>query len=739
MLSGPKPNVSPGLQWGAAAFGSGLAAGSMVSVWSIASALAYAGLLFAGFSAAGLQLGISAVLLGLLMVTILGALGNASPGIAFAAFGSAAVLHATAVQAVDAALEAKGVPAGLVREGAAVLASGMMTAMTGAALAAVGAARLGSLVRLLPHPVAVGFFAGLGAAFTAGGITLATGITPRLETLAAFFNPECLLQVGVAFGIASLLIILPRYIRRGAVMPAILMAAILIFHASWLALGGTVQEGQQAGWLLGPFPSGPILSFPPAQSLDLLDWDMVGVLLPYAASSALLSAITLAMMVTGIEALIGRPMDVDREMRMVGFANIAGGALGGLPAGHALAPTTLLARTRLAGNWVCALPAAVALAILLFGADALALLPRPVLAALLLSVGFEWLVLRTWREARALPWHEVAILMAVAATIMGMGIFGGIALGLGLSLLIFAWTYCRIPVIRRVARGDEMRSSVSRAPATARLLDDDGHAILLLRLQGYMFFLNAETVQRAFAATSDHSVRFLILDFRHVQGMDSSAIDVFGRLEREAARRHVRITLTSVPPALNARFAARGVFREPACARFPSADQGLEQAEEQILAEHGHSVHDERASLAEHLVEVGDAAEVERRLAPFVDRVVFAPGATLMHQGQPADDMIFLESGRVSILLLEKGAAPVHLRTLTAGTLVGEVALVRGGDRTASVIAVTRCEGVRIDRAGLARLEAGDPTLAYAVHRMVMLQVSEKLVETTRAVDFAMR
>jgi len=118
MLGGPESN--PGRTGRAAAFGQGLAGGSIVSVWSVTSALAYAGLLYAGFSAAGLQFGISAALLGLLTVTVLGAFGSTSTGIAFAAFGSAAVLHAAAVQATDAVLAAKGVPAGLAREGAAV-------------------------------------------------------------------------------------------------------------------------------------------------------------------------------------------------------------------------------------------------------------------------------------------------------------------------------------------------------------------------------------------------------------------------------------------------------------------------------------------------------------------------------------------------------------------------------------------------------------------------------------------
>ncbi|WP_246514556.1 SLC26A/SulP transporter family protein [Neoroseomonas soli] len=723
----------------AAALGRGLAGGGLVSIWSVTNALAYAGLLFAGLSAAGLQVGVSSVLLGLMVVSFLATFGSAGTGIAFSAFGSAAILHAAAVQAVDALLEAKGVPAGLTREGAVVLASGTMTVVAGVALAALGVARLGSLVRLLPNPVAVGFFAGLGAAFTAGGITLATGVAPHRDGIAAYAEPERLLQAGVALGIGLLLVILPRRTRHGAVMPAILVAAALACHAAMLLLGWTVADGQRAGWLLGPFPSGRILSFPPGESLALFDWDLVRTLLPYAASSALLCAITLALMVTGIEALTGRPMNVDREMRVAGFANIVGGALGGLPTGHALSATTFLARARPVGRWVTAVPGAVALAILLFGADVLALVPRPALAALLLSVGIEWMVIRTWREARVLPRHEVVILLVVAASIAIVGIVEGIALGLGLALLIFAWTYRRIPVIRSVVRGHEMRSSVARSARMVRVLEAEGHRILLVRLQGYMFFLNAEIVQRTFAGAKTDGVRFLVLDFGHVLGMDSSAIDVFARLEREARQRGVRIALTAVPDALDDRFAAHGVFRTPGCSRFTSADQGLEHAEELLLAEHGQPVHEERASLAAQLASLGDLPDVELRLAPFVGHVAFAPGETLMRQGQPADDMMFLESGRVSAVLLEKGAAPVHLRTLTPGTLVGELALVRGGNRTASVIAVTPCEAVRIDRAGLARLKAADPVLAFAMQRMIMLQISEKLVDNTRAVDLALR
>lgn len=733
----PKPAM--GGMARAAAIGRGLAGGTLVSIWSVTNALAFAGLLFAGLSSAGLQVGVSAILMGLMAASFIATFASPAPGIVYSAFGSAAILHAAAVHTVDALLEAKGVPAGLVREGAVVLASGAITAVAGVGLTTLGILRLGSLVRLLPNPVAAGFFTGLGAAFVAGGITLATGVEPRLHGIAAYAEPERLLQAGVALGIGLLLVILPRRIRHGAVLPATLAAAAIACHVVLLLLGWTVAEGQQAGWLLGPFPSGRILSLPPGESLALFDLDLLRVLLPYAASSTLLCAITLALMVTGIEALSRHRMDVDHEMRVAGYANIVGGALGGLPTGHALSVTTLLVRTRAAGRWVSAVPGVVALAILLFGADVLALVPRPVLAALLLSVGIEWLLLRSWREARILPRHEVVILLVVASSIVFIGIVEGIAIGLGLALLIFAWTYRRIPVIRRMVRGHEMHSSVTRSATMMRVLEAEGRRILLLRLQGYMFFLNAETVHRVFTAATADGVRVLVLDFAHVLGIDSSAVDVFSRLEREARQRGVSITLTAIPDAVRDRFAAYDIFQAPACAYFASADQGLEHAEELLLAEHGKPVPEERVSLAAQLALFGNLPDVERRLAPFVERVAFAPGDALMHQGQPADDMIFLESGRVSVVLIEKDAAPVHLRTLTPGTLVGEVALVRDGIRSASVIAMTPCEAVRIDRVGLARLEAADTALAFAMHRMIMLQVSEKLVINNRTLGLALR
>lgn len=716
--------------------GRALGAGAIAAIWAVSNALAYAGLIFSGAPPGVLSQAVSGLLLGLAALSAVIAWGAGARGMAAAVFGATAVVCAAAVQAVDAQLAARAVAAGAARDGALVLVCGAITLATGLTLAVVGALRIGSLVRLLPHPVSAGFFCGLGATFCLSALKMVGG-TP--------LHPEALLAGAAAWrlafcaGIALLLLVLPRVVGHWAVMPGILVAATLAYHAGRIAGGQSVAEAQAGGWLLGPFAAAGPLNLPPPASLALFDAELLLLLLPYAGSAALLSAITLALMVTGIETSVGRRLDVDREMMVAGFGNAVAGAAGGIPGGPVMTTTGMLARLGARSRLAAATTAFVALALLALGPDVLGLLPRPVLAALLLSYGIDSMILRTWRESRALPWHESATLLAVAATIASVGVVEGLGLGLGLALLIFIWTYRRIPVVRSVLRGDEMRSSVTRTGAALRLLEQEGGRIVLFRLQGYLFFLNTERLQQAFDELAAGGARFVILDFRHVSGMDSSAIAGFRRVEQEAAQHGVVLVLSELAPALAARFAAQGVFRNPAWLHVANADRGLEQAEERLLAEAGAGDPDQPATLAALLATLDPAPDLDARLAGFAEHFVCGPGAVLMRQGEAAEDMVFVERGRVVVSLDEPGRPKVHLRTLTPGTLAGEIALVRGGVRTASVVAETGCEGVRLTRAAMARMAVEDPGLALALQRAVTLQLADKLADNTRAVELALR
>jgi MFS family permease len=76
---------------------------------------------------------------------------------------------------------------------------------------------------------------------------------------------------------------------------------------------------------------------------------------------------------------------------------------------------------------------------------------------------------------------------------------------------------------------------------------------------------------------------------------------------------------------------------------------------------------------------------VIERLASELTRVEFAPGATLMRQGEPGDLFYVIEDGEVAI---EKDGRRVPL--LGPLSAVGEIALLRNVPRTATVRTVTR-------------------------------------------------
>jgi ABC-type lipoprotein export system ATPase subunit len=90
------------------------------------------------------------------------------------------------------------------------------------------------------------------------------------------------------------------------------------------------------------------------------------------------------------------------------------------------------------------------------------------------------------------------------------------------------------------------------------------------------------------------------------------------------------------------------------------------------------SQHVAEALPALDLVQLNAAAE---RLKPRR----YAPGQVVVRQGERADRFFIITRGEAEILIERPDAEPVHVNTLGPGQYFGEIALVRGGRRTATV------------------------------------------------------
>jgi CRP/FNR family transcriptional regulator, cyclic AMP receptor protein len=118
--------------------------------------------------------------------------------------------------------------------------------------------------------------------------------------------------------------------------------------------------------------------------------------------------------------------------------------------------------------------------------------------------------------------------------------------------------------------------------------------------------------------------------------------------------------------------------------------------------------------------ELSDLARVTQ---PFERR----PGECLFHQGEPADSLYVVESGRLESVARLPAERELSLAAIGPGELIGELALVSGGTRTATVRAVEATRGVVIQRDAFDSLRAGLRPGARAVMRRLCGVVSDRL------------
>lgn len=96
---------------------------------------------------------------------------------------------------------------------------------------------------------------------------------------------------------------------------------------------------------------------------------------------------------------------------------------------------------------------------------------------------------------------------------------------------------------------------------------------------------------------------------------------------------------------------------------------------------------------------------VLERLAKSATELVLEPGTTVLRQGDPADALYVLTDGRVEVTgRRERGRKEHHIRYMSGPSYVGEIGLLQGIPRTATVTAIEPCRLWRID--GDAFLEA---------------------------------
>lgn len=217
-------------------------------------------------------------------------------------------------------------------------------------------------------------------------------------------------------------------------------------------------------------------------------------------------------------------VDANRELLALGAANFASGVLQGLPVGAGFSAASANYAAGARSKW-SGVAAALFLALLLWLARPwLALLPLPVLAAVVIGI----LSHNLWPRAVLSSLHlggDAWLALAAALGVLLFGVLFGMLLAVGLSLLL---------AIRRFAQ--PIVTELGQLPGTRDYIDVKRHVnaaavagILIMRPEEPLFFANAERVlqdvRQLAEARAAHTV---VLSLEVCDDLDSTAIEALG-------------------------------------------------------------------------------------------------------------------------------------------------------------------------------------------------------------------
>jgi sulfate permease, SulP family len=618
--------------------------GVVIGVVEVVGATSFAVLIFPGNLSGNIPAGIGLALFTAMVTLAAVALLSTLPG----TVGSTQDTTAVILALIAASIAGRMAPGDPRTFFTVVLALGLASGLTGAVFLILGLFRLGDFIRFVPHPVIGGFLAGTGWLLFKGGMGVLAGRELALSGLSDFarFAVAQKWLPGLAFAIV--LVVLSRRYQHALLVPVALLAGIALFYGIMLASGQTIGQARAGGWLLPPLRQAGLWKPWMAQAVGKADWGAIASQAASLATLVMVAVLSLLLTASGIELALGEDVDLNRELRAAGAANVASGLGGGLVGFQVLSLTVLARRGGAATRLVGLVAAGVCLLTLLFGASLVSLFPQVVLGGLLLFLGLSFLVEWVYEAWFKLPRAEYAILLLILVVIAALGLLQGVVVGIAVAVVLFVVNYSRTDVVKHSLTGASYKSNRDRASPERDSLRRRGDQIQILELQGFIFFGTANALlARIRLRLGDESLaplRFLALDFRRVTGLDSSAVLSFAKALKLTESGDFELVLTGLSGGVRSQLERGGLVldREERVRVFRDLDRGLEWCEDRLLAtDPGPAEATGQTIWSEFVHGLNEPVDMAGLLAS-LERLDVPAGHFVIHQGAAADDVFFL-------------------------------------------------------------------------------------------------
>ena len=386
--------------------------------------------------------------------------------------------------------------------------------LSGIFMTLFGLLRLGKLIRMVPHPVMLGFVNGLA-------IVIAMAQLAHFHSAPGQWLQGTTLWMMVALVAVTMAIVyvLPRLTK--AVPPA-LVAIVGVGLASYFLHLPTRTLGDLAQ-IAGGLPAWHWPAVP-------LNAETFHIILPYAALIALVGLLETLLTFNLTDELTQTRGAPNRECVALGAANIVSGCFGGM-GGCAMIGQTMInlssgGRSRLSG----VVSGVMILLFILFLAPLIEKIPLAALVGVMFVVALETFAWGSLRVLGKVPRHDALVIVAVTVITVFTDLAMAVLCGIVIAALNFAWQHAR-----------EMRADI----------DDSVPGQRTYLPHGTLFFASSTHFLDLFTPSTDPAR--IELDCRHLHLADHSAIaameTLYQRYDKAGKHLHV-IHLSARNPAL---------------------------------------------------------------------------------------------------------------------------------------------------------------------------------------------
>jgi SulP family sulfate permease len=627
-----------------------------------------------------------------------------------------------------------------------ILAIAFSVILLGGVLEALfGLVRLGTLIKFAPQPVMAGFqnAAALLLFLVQLGNVCGFDHNVPFTQVPAHLAEIKPLSVAIAVITFAAMWNARKFVPK---VPPMLVGIVLgcaLYYACQLAglgaaLGPVIASQQRATMGLTAFPyfadlkrSGDLLSFLPT-------------IFGGAVALAIIASID-ALLCTKLVTAPAEPRrNGDRILLRLGVANLAAACLGGITSGinigASVANRSFGARTPLS----VLINAAALLVATAFLFRWLGDIPRVALSAVIMVIAVQHFDLWSFRligRLRGAPLalristaFDLIVVVVVAVLSIVLNIVLAVFIGIAIAVVLFVFHMSR-SVVRRRYRCDAVHSRKSRTAQERDFLENAGSAVLVMELQGALFFGTGETLVKDIEASLGQGTSCIILDLRRLTEIDSTGANVLLELKTDLARRKIGLLLAAGDHtvAMERLEEFGGIAAMGQGDVYPDVDRAIEGAEDDLLKTRAPSRVAEIPLPEVPLFAGFETADISE-ITSHMQRKQFDKNAVVFREGDAGDEVLIVTKGSASAYLQLPNGANVRLATFAPGTVFGELAVLDRGPRSATVIADGDFVCYSLSRADYTALTSRSPQAAIQFVTAIGRELSGRLRSANRTI-----